>query len=215
MGLQAGALTQLHLQPGDRARRAARHPASTLADSAPDISTSAHPDRAISSTANRQSRWTSSPGTGRGVLFGDRRHDAGPPFVVPHVASSPLLRRSLGVSFLTVPSRTRARGTVGGPHHGGGRGSWDTWSQPGMTRAVISSAAGPGCLAAEEAGASVCRVQCMAGPAWSEPPTCLISSWQRAARAESSSMVWRKNWAMSFSLRSLHRGRTGRSRARP
>src|SRR5205814_1292551 len=32
----------------------------------------------------------------------------------------------------------------------------DTWSEPGMTRAVISSAAGPGCLAAEEAG--LCRV---------------------------------------------------------
>jgi hypothetical protein len=32
-----------------------------LADSAPDISTSAHPDNAISSTANRQSRAISSP----------------------------------------------------------------------------------------------------------------------------------------------------------
>ena len=36
-------------------------PASTLADSASDISTMAHPDKAISSTANRQSRWASSP----------------------------------------------------------------------------------------------------------------------------------------------------------
>ena len=36
-------------------------PASTLADSAPDISTRAHPDRPISSTTNRQSRCTSSP----------------------------------------------------------------------------------------------------------------------------------------------------------
>src|SRR5689334_15872045 len=36
-------------------------PASMLADSAPDISTSAHPDNAISSTANRQSRAISSP----------------------------------------------------------------------------------------------------------------------------------------------------------
>jgi hypothetical protein len=33
------------------------------------------------------------------------------------------------------------------------------------------------------------RVQCIAGPAWPEPPACLISLWQRAARAGSSSMV--------------------------
>ena len=37
--------------------------------------------------------------TGRGVVPGDRRHDAGPPSVVPHVASR---TAALGVSFLTI-----------------------------------------------------------------------------------------------------------------
>jgi hypothetical protein len=88
VGLQARALAQLHLQLGNRPG-VPPDPGQHARRLRPDISTRAHPDRAISSTANMKSRCTSSPtpaGVSCSVTAAMMR---GPPFIVPHVASSP------------------------------------------------------------------------------------------------------------------------------
>ena len=95
VGLQARALTQLHLQPGDRAgvppgtgQHARRLRPRHQHQRAPGQGHLIHgePAEPLYQLAR----------TGRSVLFGDRRHDAGPPSVVPHVASSPAMPQPRG-----------------------------------------------------------------------------------------------------------------------
>ena len=129
MGLQARALTQLHLQPRDRGgvppgpgqqtcRLRPRHQYQSAPGQGHLID--GEPAEPLQQLAR----------TGRGVLLGDRRHDACPPSVVPHVVSSPPPRRSLGVSFLTVPLEPEPGGQPEAPYPWPRLELVDTWSQP-------------------------------------------------------------------------------------
>ena len=111
--MQARALTQLQLQPGN-------HPG--VPPGTGQHTRRLRP-RHQHNGASRQGHLihrepAEPPGqlarTGRAVRFGDRRHDAGPPFVLPHVASS-CHDAALGMCLLTVPLGSPTPGTVQGP----------------------------------------------------------------------------------------------------
>ena len=99
--MQAGALTQLHLQPGNRpgVPPGTGHDARRL-----------RPGHQHQGAPRQRHLLRGEPAeplyqlarTGRGVVSGDRRHDAGPPSVVPHIASSACHAAASGVSFLAV-----------------------------------------------------------------------------------------------------------------